>query len=72
MFIQFLISSGKKKVNYDPIGRYNGVFYLIIIGITILFNHPVLNSTLTLIIIIFTIISLISRYYFIYKARNII
>jgi len=70
VFLQFLLTSKFKILVYDPVGKYYGSFLFGIILITLV--APVyIYQFLLLITVLFTIISLLSRYlFFIIKNRR--
>jgi phosphatidylglycerophosphate synthase len=62
VFAQFVISNlFLKKTVYDPVGKYYGSLLFGGIGLTILFSNQVVYDFVTYGIVVFTIISLISR-----------
>ncbi len=61
MFLQFIVTSKLKKPIYDPIGRYCGVFYFIIIGVTLIFPDSFVSYVNLITIIVFTVLALLSR-----------
>lgn len=70
MFLQFLITSKFQILIYDPLGKYYGLFLFLIIFINILINDTFLNFILTIILVIYSIISIVSRFLFILKDGN--
>lgn len=68
VFLQFLVTSKFKILIYDPIGKYYGAFLFAIILITLI-SPSVYYEFLLILIMIFTIISLLSRYLF-FIVRN--
>ena len=69
MFIQFIITSKSKNPIYDPVGKYYGAFLFFSIFINLIINNITINSLLTIIIVLFTIISITSRFLFIFKKK---
>ena len=67
MFLQFIITSKSRIPIYDPVGKYYGSFLFLTIFIGLTTNNPYLNSFLTILIIVFTFISITSRFIFIIK-----
>ncbi len=63
IFLQFIVTSRFNVLVYDPVGKYYGAFLFAVILITLVSPNSFYNL-LFVIIIIFTIISLISRYLF--------
>ena len=63
VFVQFILTSKFNILIYDPVGKYYGAFLFGIILIT-LFSPSTYYNILLLVIVLFTIISLISRYLF--------
>lgn len=68
MFLQFLITSKFQILIYDPVGKYYGLFLFFMILINILVNYVYLNYILTIILVIFSIISITSRFLFMLKG----
>lgn len=68
VFLQFLVTSKFKILIYDPIGKYYGAFLFAIILITLI-SPSIYYEFLLILIMIFTIISLLSRYLF-FIVRN--
>lgn len=67
MFLQFVLTSGIKKPIYDPIGKYYGAFLFISAGITFVLPISYINQILTVLIVLFSFLSLFTRYYSLYK-----
>ncbi len=63
VFLQFILTSRFNVLIYDPVGKYYGAFLFAIILITLVSPETFYN-VLLVITIIFTIISLVSRYLF--------
>jgi len=63
VFLQFILTSQLNVLIYDPIGKYYGAFLFAIILITIISSSAFYNFLLAT-TVLFTIISLISRYLF--------
>lgn len=61
MFLQFILTSKTKIPVYDPVGKYYGLFLLLIIFITLLSSENSIHLILLLLLVIFTIVSIISR-----------
>jgi CDP-diacylglycerol---glycerol-3-phosphate 3-phosphatidyltransferase len=70
MFLQFLVTSKSRIQIYDPVGKYYGSFLYLMIIISLIIINPLLYSTLTILLIIFTSTSLISRLIFIKKNKK--
>ena len=70
MFLQFIITSKFKLPVYDPIGKYYGSFLFIVIFISLIVINPILYFLLTTLIVIFTFISITSRYWFMLKNKD--
>lgn len=64
VFLQFIFTSRYNLLIYDPIGKYYGAFLFLMILITLIIQTPIFYKFLLYFIIIFTVISLISRYLF--------
>jgi CDP-diacylglycerol--glycerol-3-phosphate 3-phosphatidyltransferase/cardiolipin synthase len=60
-FLQFVITSGLKNPVYDPVGKYTGLFFFVVIIITLLFPQPIVYNVVLICIIGFTAISVLSR-----------
>ncbi len=76
MFLQFILTSGIKKPIYDPIGKYYGALLFACAGITLILPIiyiilPVsyITSTLLILIVLFSFLSLLTRYYSLYKKN---
>jgi len=74
MFFQFLLTSNKLELFYDPIGKYLGTIHLLIIGATLLFAYFYPDALIFLILLIilvtFNVISLSSRIISFYKSSR--
>lgn len=72
VFLQFILTSKLKVLVYDPVGKYYGAFLFAVIFVTLV-CPPSFYSGLLIATILFTIISLISRYlFFIFRKTHII
>jgi CDP-diacylglycerol--glycerol-3-phosphate 3-phosphatidyltransferase/cardiolipin synthase len=75
MFLQFIITSKAKKPVYDPVGKYYGAFLFLIIFVTlinlILIDNQFLNFIFFVSTVIFTIIAVISRLFFIIPSNKL-
>lgn len=71
MFLQFLITSKFQILIYDPVGKYYGLFLFFIIFVNILVNDTLLNFILTILLVIFSIISITSRFIYILKDDQV-
>ena len=73
-FLQFVITSGLKSPVYDPVGKYTGLFFFVVIIITLLFPQPIVYNVLLICIIGFTAISVLSRsvYLIIHKKDDLL
>ncbi len=71
MFLQFILTSGTKTPVYDPFGKYYGSFLFLSVGLTLLFPLNIINNILLVLIIIFSIISLITRFLFITRHKKL-
>ena len=70
VFIQFLLTSKLKVLVYDPVGKYYGAFLFAVILVTLIFP-PAFYSFLLIATILFTLISLVSRYlFFIFRKTS--
>ena len=70
MFIQFIVTSRSKVIIYDPVGKYYGAFLFLAIFIGLIINNAHINLLLTIIIVVFTVISITSRILFIFNHRE--
>ena len=70
MFLQFIITSKFRIPVYDPIGKYYGSFLFIVIFISLIVINPILYFLLTILIVIFTVISITSRFLFMLKNKD--
>ena len=70
MFLQFLVTSKSKIPVYDPIGKYYGSFLYLTIFIGLTITNPLFYFLLTILIVIFTLISIMSRLFFMKKHQN--
>ena len=62
MFLQFLLSSGRTGLRYDPIGKSYGALLLGMVGITVTFPDSAVIATLLLTLVGVTAISLACRH----------
>lgn len=67
MFLQFILTSGIKKPIYDPIGKYYGAFLFASAGVTLILPLFYINEILILLIVMISFISLLTRFYSLYK-----
>lgn len=71
VFIQFIVSNIiLKQTIYDPIGKYFGSILFAGIGITILFSIQLIYDIITIIIVIFALVSLLSRIKYLLKRKK--
>ncbi|HEX3014314.1 MAG TPA: CDP-alcohol phosphatidyltransferase family protein [Methanobacterium sp.] len=63
VFLQFVLTSKLNVLVYDPVGKYYGAFLFAVILITLI-SPPAFYNFLLIVTLLFTIISLISRYLF--------
>ncbi|MGB9978547.1 CDP-alcohol phosphatidyltransferase family protein [Methanobacterium sp.] len=63
VFLQFVLTSKLNVLVYDPVGKYYGAFLFAVILVTLI-SPPTFYSILLITTVLFTIISLISRYLF--------
>jgi CDP-diacylglycerol--glycerol-3-phosphate 3-phosphatidyltransferase/cardiolipin synthase len=71
MFSQFILTSRKKIIIYDPVGKYYGSFLFSVIVITLILDNANINYILLLLIVILSVISFISRLFFIIRSNKI-
>lgn len=67
MFLQFILTSGIKKPIYDPIGKYYGAFLFASAGLTLILPLSYINEILIILIVLISFISLLTRFYSLYK-----
>ena len=70
MFLFFILTSNRNEPIYDPLGKYYGIFLILIIGLTILFPISSVLDILYLTILSYTILLVIFRITFITKQRG--
>jgi phosphatidylglycerophosphate synthase len=61
MFAQFVLTSRLARPIYDPVGKYYGVFLFCAVGVTLVLPYAAVRQALLVIILGFTIASVISR-----------
>jgi CDP-diacylglycerol--glycerol-3-phosphate 3-phosphatidyltransferase/cardiolipin synthase len=66
MFLQFVLSSKIKMPVYDPLGKYFGTILFGGALITLIFENTILYGAIALFILIFAVMSLLSRYIFLF------
>ncbi|MBI5681037.1 MAG: CDP-alcohol phosphatidyltransferase family protein [Methanobacterium sp.] len=71
VFLQFIVTSKYKLLIYDPIGKYYGAFLFLMILITLIVPTSAFYDFLLYFIIIFTVISLMSRYLFFIFRKSV-
>lgn len=72
VFTQFIISNIiVKHTIYDPIGKYFGSILYGGIGITILISEHQIYSLITTVIVFTALLSIISRFYYLVKRKNL-
>ncbi len=70
VFLQFIATSRFNVLVYDPVGKYYGSFLFAVILITLV-SPDTFYNILFVIIILFTVISLVSRYlFFIFRKSS--
>lgn len=69
MFFQFLITSRSRSPIYDPVGKYYGSFLYLTMLIGLIITNSFLYSLLTVLIVIFSLTSIISRLIFMKKMK---
>jgi phosphatidylglycerophosphate synthase len=69
MFFQFMLTSRTKIPLYDPVGRYYGPFLFSVIFITLIVTDNQIYIILTVLIVLFTLISLLGRLYFLFTRH---
>lgn len=70
MFLQFIVTSKIRIKIYDPVGKYYGSFLFLILFITLIFTNPSIYLILTIMIVVFSVISIISRILFIIRHED--
>ena len=69
VFLQFILTSKLNVLVYDPVGKYYGAFLFAVILVTLI-SPPNFYSILLIVTVLFTIVSLISRYlFFIFRKK---
>lgn len=72
VFAQFIISNIiQKQTIYDPIGKYFGSILFGGIGLTILFSDQQIYSFIAIVIILYALLSIISRFYYLVNRKNL-
>jgi CDP-diacylglycerol--glycerol-3-phosphate 3-phosphatidyltransferase/cardiolipin synthase len=66
MFLQFVLTSKMRILVYDPIGKYFGTILFGAALITLIFENTSLYGIITVFILLFGVISLLSRYIFLF------
>jgi CDP-diacylglycerol--glycerol-3-phosphate 3-phosphatidyltransferase/cardiolipin synthase len=66
MFLQFILTSKIKMPVYDPLGKYFGTILFAAALITLIIQNKLLYNSIALFILLFAIISLLSRYIFLF------
>jgi CDP-diacylglycerol--glycerol-3-phosphate 3-phosphatidyltransferase/cardiolipin synthase len=61
MFAQFVLTSRLARPVYDPVGKYYGVFLFCAVGVTLVLPYAAVYQAVLVIILGFTIVSMISR-----------
>jgi CDP-diacylglycerol--glycerol-3-phosphate 3-phosphatidyltransferase/cardiolipin synthase len=61
MFAQFVLTSRLARPIYDPVGKYYGVFLFCTVGVTLVLPYAAVRQALLVVILGFTITSVISR-----------
>jgi CDP-diacylglycerol--glycerol-3-phosphate 3-phosphatidyltransferase/cardiolipin synthase len=64
MFALFIATSNLKQPIYDPIGKYLGTYLILMIFLSILFFESILINILLLIFVLFCLISVFSRLFY--------
>jgi CDP-diacylglycerol--glycerol-3-phosphate 3-phosphatidyltransferase/cardiolipin synthase len=70
MFLQFLVTSKSRTPIYDPVGKYYGSFLYLTLIIGLIITNQFLYSFLIILILIFTLTSLMSRLIFMKKGKK--
>ena len=70
MFLFFILTSKRNEPLYDPLGKYYGIFLILVIGITLLFPISPLLEILYFMIIAYAIMIVAFRIFFITKQGN--
>lgn len=61
MFAQFVLTSRRARPIYDPVGKYYGVFLFCAVGMTLVMPDAAIRRAVLVVILGFTLASLISR-----------
>ena len=70
MLVQFLLTSKNEEPTYDPVGKHYGSFLFVMLGITLIEFNSFFIAFILSCFAGFTIISIASRIFIIYKIRN--
>jgi phosphatidylglycerophosphate synthase len=70
MFILFIGTSGLQKPVYDPVGKYLGAYLMGMIFISLLFPEHLFRQILLIILVIFCLVSVISRLFFFLRCSE--
>ena len=71
MFILFIGTSGLIKPLYDPVGKYLGAYLMGMILISLLFPEPLIREILLVLLIIFCLASIISRFSIFLRSNDL-
>ena len=71
MYLQFVLTSGLKKPVYDPLGKYYAALLFISVAITLILPLNVICTILLVIIVIFSLISFLNRFFIIMRRELI-
>ena len=69
MFLQFILTSGTVKPIYDPVGKYYGSFLFASVLVTLAIPFSYVIRILIILIVLFSSISLLTRFYSLYKNK---
>ncbi|HEX7715598.1 MAG TPA: CDP-alcohol phosphatidyltransferase family protein [Bacillota bacterium] len=70
-FAIFILTSRKKKLIYDPVGKYTGTILMVSILLTMLIPYPLIRKIITYIIALSFVTSICFRIHFLYKTKGI-
>ncbi len=68
MFTLFLATSTSEEPTYDPVGKYYGIFLIGAVGVTLLFPLEIVYGGVLLIVLVYTVILLGFRTWYVYGS----
>ncbi len=70
MFLFFVISSGKKKPLYDPVGKYYGTFLFLAVGVTLFLPTEIILTGVLVLVLVYTLALAVYRTVYIWDGRT--